>query len=259
MRQILNEGVEQKDRTGTGTREIWAPCIRYDLQREFPILLTKKVSWRSAFVELVWMIKGERNIEELKKRKVRIWNEWADENGDLGPIYGPQWRGRNGASHNVDQLGNAIRDIRTSPHSRRIVVCAWNPADNPKMALSPCHMAYQFNVANGRLNTFVYQRSADWFLGVPFNLIGYAALTHIVAHLCDLQPGQVVHQFGSAHLYLNHLEQAEEQLSREVRGAQECNPTFSMRYLNGLDELGYDDLIVSDYSPQPTIKAEVSV
>src|ERR1700750_1228842 len=215
LQYILDKGVEKPDRTGTGTKSCFGYQMRFDLQKGFPLVTTKKLHLKSIIYELLWFLKGETNIEYLKEHGVSIWNEWADENGELGPVYGKQWRSWQGADGKViDQISDAIKQIKNNPDSRRIIVSAWNVAELPEMALMPCHALFQFYVADGKLSCQLYQRSADVFLGVPFNIASYALLTLMVAQVCDLQPGEFVHTFGDVHLYNNHFEQAQLQLTR---------------------------------------------
>ncbi|HRK25002.1 MAG TPA: thymidylate synthase [Beijerinckiaceae bacterium] len=216
LARVLSEGVAKSDRTGTGTLSLFGAQLRFDLQKGFPLVTTKRLHLKSIIHELIWFLKGDTNIAYLKANGVSIWDEWADANGDLGPVYGRQWRswpGPNGET--VDQIRLVLDEIRRNPDSRRLVVSAWNPVDIPRMALAPCHCLFQFNVADGRLSCQLYQRSADLFLGVPFNIASYALLTHMVAQVSGLQPGDFVHTFGDVHLYSNHLDQAREQLSRQ--------------------------------------------
>ena len=216
LREVLENGAEKSDRTGTGTRSLFGRQLRFDLQQGFPLVTTKKLHLRSIVHELLWFLKGETNIAYLKENKVAIWDEWADANGDLGPVYGKQWRRWSGPDGvEIDQMRWVVDEIRRNPDSRRLIVNAWNVADLPKMALMPCHAMFQFYVANGRLSCQLYQRSADIFLGVPFNIASYALLTHMVAQVCDLDVGDFVHTFGDVHVYSNHFEQAREQLARE--------------------------------------------
>ncbi|WP_319532194.1 thymidylate synthase [uncultured Cohaesibacter sp.] len=257
MQHILDNGVDKGDRTGTGTRSVFGYQMRFDLAEGFPLLTTKKLHLRSIIHELLWFLSGDTNIRYLKDNKVRIWDEWADENGDLGPVYGHQWRswpGRNGAT--IDQIAQLIDQIRTNPDSRRLMVTAWNPADVERMALPPCHCLFQFYVANGKLSCQLYQRSADVFLGVPFNIASYALLTMMVAQVCDLEPGDFVHSFGDTHLYSNHFEQARLQLTRAPR------PLPTMR-LNperkDLFSFVYEDFELSNYDPHPHIAGAVAV
>ncbi len=264
LRQILNYGTDKGDRTGVGTRTLFAAQLHFDLNRGFPLIPTQHVFPRGVFAELAWLMRGETNIKSLLDENVHIWDEWADENGDLGPIYGKQWRAWEEwtLSHGiwdvrrVDQLQNALDLIQKDPNSRRIVVSAWNPMDLPRMALSPCHALYQFEVSNGRLNCHMYQRSADVFLGVPFNIASYAALTHALAHLSDLRVGELIVSFGDVHIYNNHFEQVREQLRRSPRTLPKL--TISDE-LTSLDTVKTEHFILSDYDPHPAIKAEVAV
>ncbi|MCL7743544.1 thymidylate synthase [Guyparkeria hydrothermalis] len=257
MQRVLDHGVDRDDRTGTGTRSVFGHQMRFDLSEGFPALTTKKLHLRSIIHELLWFISGDTNVRYLQDNGVRIWNEWADENGDLGPVYGAQWRSwptRDGGT--IDQLGQVIEQIKTNPQSRRLIVTAWNPADVPEMALPPCHLLFQFYVANGKLSCQLYQRSADIFLGVPFNIASYALLTMMVAQVCDLEPGEFVHTLGDAHLYHNHLEQAQLQLTREPRAL----PTMRINpERRTIDEFVFDDFELVDYDPHPHIKAKVAV
>jgi thymidylate synthase len=257
LRHVLEQGTEKADRTGTGTRSVFGWQLRYKLDDGFPLVTTKKLHLRSIVHELLWFIRGETNIAYLKENKVSIWDEWADANGDLGPVYGKQWRRWSGPDgQEIDQLRWVVDEIARNPDSRRLIVNAWNVADLPKMALMPCHTMFQFYVANGRLSCQLYQRSADIFLGVPFNIASYALLTHMVARHCGLQVGDFVHTLGDAHLYSNHFDQAREQLSREPRAlptlalAPEATDLFTMRY---------DDIAIHGYDPHPAIKAPVAV
>lgn len=231
--------------------------MRFDLNEGFPVTTTKKLHLRSIIHELLWFLQGDTNIQYLKENKVRIWDEWADENGDLGPVYGKQWRSwaaPNGET--IDQISEVIHSIKNNPNSRRHVVTAWNPADLPDMALSPCHCLFQFYVADGKLSCQLYQRSADTFLGVPFNIASYALLTMMIAQVCDLGLGEFVHTFGDAHLYLNHLEQAKLQLSREPR---ELPTMWINPEVNNIFDFKYEDFKLENYNPHPTIKAPISV
>ena len=255
LRDILDNGVRRDDRTGTGTLGVFGRQIRFDLSKGFPLLTTKKLHTRSIFIELLWFLRGETNIGWLKDNGVGIWDEWADENGDLGPVYGKQWRSwaaPNGAS--IDQIQKLIHGLKTNPNSRRHIVSAWNPADVDDMALPPCHCLFQFFVADGKLSCQLYQRIADVFLGVPFNIASYALLTIMLAQVVGLEPGDFVHTFGDAHLYLNHLEQAELQLTR----APLPLPTLTVAPKSDLFAYELSDFVVSDYAPWPHIKAEVS-
>jgi len=256
LADILENGVQRGDRTGTGTLGVFGRQIRFDLSKGFPVLTTKKLHLRSIFIELLWFLKGDTNIAYLKENGVRIWDEWADENGDLGPVYGKQWRSwatPNGGS--IDQIQTLIEGLKTNPNSRRHIVSAWNPADVEDMALPPCHCLFQFFVADGKLSCQLYQRSADVFLGVPFNIASYALLTLMVAKVVGLEPGEFVHTFGDAHLYLNHLDQAREQLTREPFPF----PTLTIADKRDLFGFEYADFTLEGYEAHPHIKAEVSV
>lgn len=257
LRRVLNVGARKGDRTGTGTLSIFGHQLRMDLAHGFPMLTTKKLHLKSIIHELLWFLSGDTNIRYLKEHGVRIWDEWADEAGDLGPVYGRQWRSwpASGAGE-IDQITKLVQNLKSDPNSRRHIVCAWNVGELEQMALSPCHCLFQFYVADGKLSCQLYQRSADIFLGVPFNIASYALLTLMVAQVTGLEPGEFIHTFGDAHLYLNHLEQAEEQLSREPRAlpSMEINPE-----VNSLFDFVYDDFRLTDYDPHPHIKAAVAV
>jgi len=256
LADILQNGVQRGDRTGTGTLGVFGRQIRFDLSKGFPVLTTKKLHLRSIIIELLWFLKGETNIAWLKDNGVRIWDEWADENGELGPVYGKQWRSwaaPNGQS--IDQIVNLVEGLKTNPNSRRHIVSAWNPADVEDMALPPCHCLFQFFVADGKLSCQLYQRSADVFLGVPFNIASYALLTLMVAKVVGLEPGEFVHTFGDAHLYLNHLDQAREQLTREPFAF----PTMKIANKTDLFAFEYEDFALEGYEAHPHIKAAVSV
>lgn len=257
LEHILSTGVEKGDRTGTGTISCFGYQMRFDLNEGFPLLTTKKVHLRSIIHELLWFVKGDTNISYLKDNKVRIWDEWADENGDLGPVYGKQWRSWEGVDGEVyDQLTELIDTIKHNPNSRRMIISAWNVAELPKMALMPCHCLFQFYVADGKLSCQLYQRSADTFLGVPFNIASYALLTMMIAQVCDLAPGTFVHSFGDVHLYQNHLAQAKLQLTREVRAL----PTMKLNpEVKNIEDFVYEDFTLENYNPHPHIKALVSV
>lgn len=257
MQHILDEGVEKQDRTGTGTLSVFGYQMRFDLQKGFPMVTTKKLHLRSIVHELLWFIKGDTNVQYLQENGVRIWNEWADENGDLGPVYGKQWRKWESKDGRIiDQLEQAIEQIKKNPNSRRIIVSAWNVGELDEMALMPCHAFFQFHVANGRLNCQLYQRSADVFLGVPFNIASYALLTHMMAQVCGLEAGTLVHTLGDAHLYMNHLEQAREQVSREPLAL----PTIKLdSSITNIDEFTFESLEVIGYEHLPHIKAPISV
>jgi thymidylate synthase len=257
MDRILTEGVEKRDRTGTGTLSVFGHQMRFDLADGFPLVTTKKLHLKSIVYELLWFLAGDTNVKFLNEHGVSIWDEWADKGGDLGPIYGAQWRSwpaRDGGA--IDQIANVVEMIRRSPDSRRLIVTAWNPADIERMALPPCHCLFQFYVAEGRLSCQLYQRSADAFLGVPFNIASYALLTLMVAQVTGLAPGEFVHTFGDAHLYLNHLEQARLQLSRAPRSL----PTMRLNpVVTDLFAFRYEDFVLQGYDPHPHIKAAVAV
>lgn len=257
LNRILTEGADKGDRTGTGTRSVFGHQMRFDLSEGFPVLTTKKLHLRSIIHELLWFLAGDTNVKYLQDNGVRIWNEWADENGELGPVYGKQWRSWTGADgKTVDQISWLINEIKTNPNSRRLVISAWNVGELDQMALMPCHALFQFYVADGKLSCQLYQRSADVFLGVPFNIASYALLTLMIAQVCDLEPGDFVHTLGDAHLYNNHLDQAKLQLTRDFRTLpkMEINPDVK-------DIFGFtgEDFKLTGYDPHPHIKAEVSV
>ncbi len=257
MQHILDEGTNKADRTGTGTLSVFGAQLRFDLQQGFPLLTTKKVHLKSIIHELLWFLKGETNIAYLKEHGVTIWDEWADEQGELGPVYGHQWRSWPTADGGyIDQISNVLEEIRRNPDSRRLIVSAWNVADIDRMALAPCHAFFQFYVAEGKLSCQLYQRSADFFLGVPFNIASYSLLTMMVAQVCGLKPGDFVHTFGDCHLYLNHLDQAREQLSRQPKMLPRMviNPDVT-----SLFDFKYDDFSLVGYDPHPAIKAPVAV
>jgi len=256
LRDILDNGVRRDDRTGTGTLGVFGRQIRFDLSKGFPLLTTKKLHTRSIFIELLWFLRGDTNIGWLKDNGVGIWDEWADANGDLGPVYGKQWRSWAAPNrHSIDQIQKLIHGLKTNPNSRRHIVSAWNPADVDDMALPPCHCLFQFFVADGKLSCQLYQRSADVFLGVPFNIASYALLTLMLAQVLGLEPGDFVHTFGDAHLYLNHLEQAELQLTRQPLPL----PTLTVAPKSDLFAYELSDFVLSDYAPWPHIKAAVAV
>ncbi len=257
MKHVLEHGTHKNDRTGTGTLSVFGPQMRFDLAAGFPLLTTKKVHLKSIIHELLWFLKGETNIRYLQDNGVTIWDEWADKNGDLGPVYGYQWRSWPAPDgRHIDQISQVIDQIRKNPDSRRLIVSAWNVADLPRMALLPCHAFFQFYVAEGRLSCQLYQRSADFFLGVPFNIASYALLTMMVAQTCRLKLGEFVHTFGDAHLYLNHLDQAREQLSRQPRTlpTMRINPAVT-----NLFDFRYEDFTLENYDPHPAIRAPVAV
>jgi len=257
LRHIVDNGTEKSDRTGTGTKSIFGHQIRFDLSEGFPCLTTKKLHLKSIIHELLWFLQGDTNIGYLSENGVRIWNEWADEDGELGPVYGHQWRSWPTADGgHIDQIQQLVDQIRETPDSRRLIVSAWNVADVPKMALPPCHLLFQFYVADGRLSCQLYQRSADVFLGVPFNIASYSLLTLMMAQVTGLEPGDFVHTFGDAHLYLNHLEQTETQLQRETRSlpTMEINPD-----VKSIFDFSFEDFKLLDYDPHPHISAPVAV
>ena len=266
MRRVRTEGIAKTDRTGTGTLSVFGHQMRFDLAQGFPLVTTKKVHLKSIIHELIWFLAGDTNTKYLKANGVSIWDEWADANGDLGPVYGQQWRSwaipkcegpsSTGDGPSVDQIRAAVETLKTNPDSRRIIVTAWNPADIPDMALAPCHCLFQFYVAEGRLSCQLYQRSADVFLGVPFNIASYALLTLMMAQVANLEPGDFVHTFGDAHLYRNHLEQADLQLSRTPRALPRMaiNPR-----VQSIFDFKYEDFALTGYDPHPHIKAAVAV
>ncbi|MEP7042175.1 MAG: thymidylate synthase [Dokdonella sp.] len=257
LRHVLEHGAEKADRTGTGTRSVFGWQMRFDLSQGFPLVTTKKLHLKSIVHELIWFLRGETNIRYLKDNGVGIWNEWADADGELGPVYGKQWRAwRCADGRVVDQIASVVDEIKRNPDSRRLIVSAWNVEDLPKMALQPCHTMFQFYVANGRLSCQLYQRSGDIFLGVPFNIASYALLTQMVAQVCDLSPGDFVHTLGDAHLYSNHFEQAREQLARQPQSLPKLvlNPD-----VRSLFDFRYEDIKFIDYAPLAAIKAPVAV
>lgn len=257
MQLILEHGTRKNDRTGTGTLSVFGPQLRFDLNAGFPLLTTKKIHLKSVIHELLWFLKGETNTQYLKENGVTIWDEWADENGNLGPVYGYQWRSWPAPDgRHIDQMARIIEEIRRNPDSRRLLVSAWNVADLDQMALLPCHAFFQFYVAQGKLSCQLYQRSADMFLGVPFNIASYSLLTLMVAQICKLKAGEFVHTFGDAHLYLNHLEQAREQLSRTPRPL----PVMKINsQVSDLFSFKYEDFLLQNYDPHPVIKAPIAV
>lgn len=256
-RHVLENGVKKDDRTGTGTISTFGYQMRFNLQEGFPLLTTKKVHLKSVIHELLWFIQGNTNVKYLQENGVRIWNEWADEDGNLGPIYGHQWRswtGADGRTH--DQLKEVIEQIKTNPNSRRLIISAWNVGDLDKMALPPCHTLFQFYVVDGKLSCQLYQRSGDLFLGVPFNIASYSLLTMMIAQVCDLEPGEFIHTFGDVHIYLNHIEQVKLQLTREPRKL----PTMKLNpNVKNIFDFKYEDFSLENYHPHPPIKGVVSV
>lgn len=257
MNHVLENGVEKQDRTGTGTKSIFGYQMRFDLSHGFPVVTTKKLHLRSIIHELLWFLKGDTNIRYLKENKVSIWDEWADDQGELGPVYGHQWRSWPTSDGKVvDQISNVVEQIKTNPDSRRLIVSAWNVGELDKMALPPCHAFFQFYVADGKLSCQLYQRSADIFLGVPFNIASYALLTFMIAQVCHLKPGEFVHTFGDAHLYSNHIEQANLQLTREPRKlpVMKVNPD-----VKNIFNFKYEDFELVGYDPHPHIKGKVAV
>ncbi|PYL82480.1 MAG: thymidylate synthase [Verrucomicrobia bacterium] len=257
LRLVLEEGVARSDRTGTGTLSIFGGQARFDLRERFPLLTTKKLHLKSIIYELLWFLRGETNVRYLNEHGVTIWDKWADESGNLGRVYGAQWRDWRGANGiRVDQIDKIISEIRENPSSRRLIVSAWNPAEIDEMALPPCHVLFQFYVNDGELSCQLYQRSADLFLGVPFNIASYSLLTMMMAQVCNLAPGDFVHTFGDLHLYQNHLEQAREQLSRECRPLPriQLNPAITR-----IEDFRFEDFTLLDYNPHPSIKAPIAV
>ncbi len=254
---VMDEGVDRSDRTGTGTRGVFGHQMRFNLADGFPMLTTKKLHLKSIVHELIWFLAGDTNIKYLQDNGVKIWDAWADEDGDLGPVYGKQWRRWETADGSViDQMSQVVEAIKTNPYSRRHIVSAWNPADVDDMALPPCHCLFQFHVADGRLSCQLYQRSADIFLGVPFNIASYALLTHMMAQVCGLKPGDFVHTFGDAHIYSNHFEQVKKQLGRKPRGL----PTLTLnKDIKSLYDFTFDDVKITEYKPHPHIAGKVAV
>jgi thymidylate synthase len=262
LRCVLLAGDKKEDRTGTGTRSVFGYQMRFDLTQGFPLITTKKVFFKGIAEELLWFLRGETNVRSLQAKGVHIWDEWADENGDLGPVYGAQWRSwpvgysAHGEGQTIDQIADAIETLKTNPNSRRIIVTAWNPAEIEDMKLPPCHLLFQFYVANGRLSCQLYQRSCDSFLGVPFNIASYALLTHLVAQQCGLGVGEFIWVGGDCHIYNNHLEQVKEQLTREVRPFPQL---VIKRKPDSIDGYTFEDLEIVGYDPHPAIKASVAV
>lgn len=257
LQYVLDHGTERQDRTGTGTVGVFGYQMRFNLAEGFPALTTKKLHLRSIIHELLWFLRGDTNIKYLKDNGVSIWDEWADENGDLGPVYGSQWRSwPDGHGGTIDQIANVVNEIKSNPYSRRLMVTAWNPAEIQDMALPPCHCLFQFYVSDSKLSCQLYQRSADIFLGVPFNIASYALLTMMMAQVCGLEPGDFVHTFGDAHIYKNHLDQVHLQLSREPRPLPTMRINPEVKDIFGFC---YDDFKLENYNPHPHIKGEVSV
>ena len=257
LRHVLEHGRRKDDRTGTGTLSVFGGQLRFDLAKRFPLVTTKRVHLKSVIHELLWFLRGETNVQSLHDVGVSIWDEWANPEGDLGPIYGYQWRSWPTADgRHVDQIAEVVRQIRSTPDSRRLIVSAWNVGDLPRMALAPCHALFQFYVVDGRLSCQLYQRSADLFLGVPFNIASYALLTRMVAQVTGLEPGEFIHTFGDVHLYLNHLEQAREQLSREPRELPRLRLNPAVREL---EQFRFEDVSLEAYDPHPAIRAPVAV
>ena len=257
LQHILDNGTDKTDRTGTGTRSVFGYQLRYDLSKGFPLVTTKKMHVKSIIYELLWFLKGDTNIKYLKDNGVSIWDEWADENGNLGPVYGAQWRSWQGANgKTIDQITEVIDQIKNNPDSRRLIVSAWNVAEIPNMALAPCHTMFQFYVADGKLSLQLYQRSADVFLGVPFNIASYALLLMMVAQVCDLKVGDFVHSFGDVHIYNNHFEQVQKQLSRTPKYL----PTMKLNpEIKDIFDFDFDDFTLDNYAPDPGIKAPVAI
>ena len=257
MRRVRQDGVRKADRTGTGTLSVFGHQMRFDLRDGFPLVTTKKLHVKSIIHELIWFLAGDTNTAYLKRHGVRIWDEWADEQGDLGPVYGKQWRSWTAPDGStIDQISEVLSTLKRDPNSRRLIVSAWNPADIPRMALAPCHCLFQFYVADGRLSCQMYQRSADVFLGVPFNIASYALLTMMMAQVADLEPGDFVHTFGDAHLYLNHMEQANAQIERELRPLPSMTINKDVR---SIFDFTIDDFQLNNYDPHPHIAAKVAV
>ena len=254
LRYVLENGVDKMDRTGVGTRSVFGQQMRFDLSKGFPLMTTKKMHLKSIIHELLWFIKGDTNVKYLQDNGVRIWNEWADENGDLGPIYGSQWRNWNGEG--IDQLAQVVDKLKNNPNDLRMIVSAWNVSKIPEMHLPPCHMMFQFYVANGKLSCMLYQRSCDMFLGVPFNIASYALLTMMLAQVCDLEPGEFVHTLGDTHIYHNHFEQVKEQLRREPLPL----PTMKLNpQVKDINDFKYEDFTLENYECYGAIKAQVAV
>jgi len=261
LQYVLNNGTDKKDRTGVGTRSVFGYQMRFDLSKGFPLVTTKKVHLKSVVHELLWFLKGDTNIKYLNDNGVSIWDEWSDQNGDLGKVYGHQWRSWGTGCYydgweTIDQISEVIEQIKTNPDSRRLIVSAWNVGELHEMALPPCHLLFQFYVYSGKLSCQLYQRSADCFLGVPFNIASYALLTHMIAQVCDLEVGEFIHTFGDAHIYSNHFEQVELQLSRECKEL----PTLELnKDIDNIFDFKYEDINIKNYNPHPTIKGKVAV
>jgi len=255
LQHVLDHGTKKDDRTGTGTLSVFGYQMRFDLSKGFPMLTTKKLHTKSIFYELLWFLQGSTNVKYLQEHGVTIWDEWADREGNLGPVYGKQWRQWQGPVHAHDQISDLIEQIKKNPNSRRLIVSAWNVSDIPRMALPPCHCLFQFYVADGKLSCQLYQRSADIFLGVPFNIASYALLTHMIAAACDLKVGDFVHTLGDAHLYLNHIDQAKLQLSRDTRPL----PVLKLNKRKSIFDFVYEDFVIEGYDPHSGIKAPIAV
>jgi len=255
LQHVLDHGTKKEDRTRTGTLSVFGYQMRFDLSEGFPLLTTKKLHTKSIFYELLWFLQGSTNVKYLQDKGVTIWDEWADKNGELGPVYGKQWRAWQGPVKVHDQISDVIENIKKSPSSRRHIVSAWNVSDIPRMALPPCHCLFQFYVADGKLSCQLYQRSADIFLGVPFNIASYALLTHMMAMVTDLKPGDFVHTLGDTHLYLNHIEQAKLQLTREPKAL----PQLKLNKRKSIFDFVYEDFVIEGYDPHPGIKAPIAV
>ena len=256
LKDVFDNGIIKNDRTGVGTKSIFGWQMKFDLSKGFPLLTTKKLHLKSIVHELLWFVKGDTNIKYLNENNVHIWDDWADQNGDLGPVYGKQWRSWDNGRFKIDQLRNVIELIKKDPSSRRMIVSSWNPADIEKMALPPCHCLFQFNVLNNKISCQLYQRSADVFLGVPFNIASYALLTHMIAEITNLNVGFFVHTLGDAHLYLNHQDQAKEQLKRKPK---ELPRLIINKKRKNIDEFEFEDFIFENYKPEPHIKAPIAV
>jgi thymidylate synthase len=260
LQRILDEGVDRTDRTGVGTRGIFGSQMRFDLRLGFPLLTTKRLYLKAIIYELLWFLRGETNISYLKNHGITIWDEWASPEGELGPVYGKQWRAwETPHGGTIDQIRTVVETLRQDPYSRRLIISAWNPADIPSMALPPCHCLFQFYVSEGRLSCQLYQRSADVFLGVPFNIASYALLTHLIAQITDLEPGEFIHTLGDAHLYHNHRQQALIQLSRTPRSLPTVQIIKKLRDIDDLTQLTFEDFSIKGYDPYPAIQAPIAV